>query len=55
VFSCITCHAHNQSDMDNKHSGVSGYSYNSAACYQCHPTGGGGGKKLNPVIIKKQN
>jgi hypothetical protein len=30
--------------MNNSHSGVSGYSYSSAACYQCHPTGGSGGK-----------
>jgi len=55
VFSCITCHAHNQADMDNSHSGVSGYSYNSNACYNCHPTGSGGGKKMSPVKIKRQN
>jgi hypothetical protein len=41
--------------MDSHHSGVSGYSYNSAACYQCHPTGGGGGKKISPGKIKQQN
>jgi hypothetical protein len=46
VFTCITCHAHNQTDMDNAHSGVSGYSYNSNACYNCHPTGSSGGKKI---------
>jgi hypothetical protein len=38
-FTCISCHEHNKSEMDNKHSGETGYSYNSAACYQCHPTG----------------
>lgn len=40
VFSCINCHEHNKADMDDEHLGeVSGYSYNSAACYQCHPRG----------------
>lgn len=38
-FSCIDCHEHNQSDMNEEHEGVSGYSYNSLACYGCHPTG----------------
>ena len=42
-FACITCHAHQpQSSVDGEHSGVSGYSYNSAACYRCHPKGSGG-------------
>jgi len=39
TFSCILCHAHPQADMADKHSGVSGYSYTSPACYQCHPDG----------------
>jgi hypothetical protein len=39
-FTCIACHDHsNQSDVDSKHNGVSGYVYNSTACYGCHPTG----------------
>lgn len=42
IFSCIDCHAHNQADMDNQHQGIGGYSWNSDACYACHPTGGGG-------------
>jgi hypothetical protein len=25
--------------MDSKHSSVGGYSYNSQACYTCHPRG----------------
>jgi hypothetical protein len=25
--------------MDNKHKDVGGYTYNSQACYSCHPTG----------------
>jgi len=39
VFSCIDCHEHRQSEMDEKHREVNGYSYNSQACYDCHPTG----------------
>jgi hypothetical protein len=38
-FSCIDCHAHNKSAMDNEHDEVGGYSYNSQACYTCHPDG----------------
>jgi len=40
VFECILCHEHsNKTEVDNQHQGVSGYAYNSAACYRCHPTG----------------
>lgn len=39
VFTCIVCHEHNQTEMNQKHSQVSGYSYNSNACYTCHPNG----------------
>lgn len=35
VFSCLSCHS--QSQTDPHHTGVSGYSYNSNACYSCHP------------------
>ena len=39
-FSCIDCHEHdNQADVDDDHDGVSGYVYNSDACFSCHPTG----------------
>jgi hypothetical protein len=49
VFSCIDCHQHNnQTQVNNQHQGVAGYSYNSVACYNCHPTGGSGGKFLKP-------
>jgi hypothetical protein len=43
VFSCITCHEHNQSETDSKHQGVQGYSYTSSACYSCHPRGNSDG------------
>jgi len=39
VFSCIDCHEHNKSDTDRKHNDVRSYSYNSQACYSCHPEG----------------
>ena len=38
-FTCIDCHDHNQTEMNNKHGGVQGYAYNSPACFACHPTG----------------
>ena len=40
VFSCINCHEHNnKSEVDKDHQGVGGYSYDSQACYRCHPKG----------------
>ncbi len=38
-FSCLQCHQHRQSEMDGKHGSMTGYSYLSSACYDCHPTG----------------
>ncbi|MFZ4462893.1 MAG: hypothetical protein ACOYN5_03560 [Bacteroidales bacterium] len=46
-FSCIECHEHNQTDTDNDHNGVAGYTYNSNACFECHPTGDGVGFNHN--------
>jgi hypothetical protein len=40
VFSCLTCHQ--QAATDNTHTGISAYSYESSACFACHPTGAGG-------------
>jgi hypothetical protein len=37
-FTCTTA-CHPQSEMNNEHDGVSGYSYNSNACLNCHPNG----------------
>ena len=39
VFSCIDCHEHRQSKMDDEHKNINGYSYDSPSCYQCHPDG----------------
>ncbi len=39
AFSCLDCHDHRKSKMDDKHKSVSGYSYSSPACLSCHPNG----------------
>ena len=38
-FTCFACHQHDQNRMDDKHSDVAGYAYDSALCYACHPNG----------------
>jgi hypothetical protein len=38
IFSCTTS-CHPRSDTNEDHDEVSGYTYNSAACYSCHPDG----------------
>lgn len=38
-FTCFECHAHNQSSMDSRHRGISGYAYNSLTCVSCHGPG----------------
>ncbi len=40
MFSCIECHEHdNPGDLADEHDEVSGYVYESNACYTCHPNG----------------
>jgi len=40
LFSCIQCHEHdNPGDLADDHEDVSGYQYNSQACFACHPDG----------------
>ncbi len=39
VFTCLSCHEHRQTEMDDKHRGRSGYKYDSQSCYACHPRG----------------
>ena len=39
VFTCLTCHEHRQSAMDDKHKEENGYAYDSILCYSCHPRG----------------
>ncbi len=44
-FTCINCHtqtAHQQTQTNNQHQGVGGYSYGPTTCYNCHKNGGGG-------------
>jgi hypothetical protein len=39
-FTCLSCHPHDdKTTTDGHHSQVRNYSYDSAACYRCHPTG----------------
>jgi len=51
-FSCINCHEHNQTDMDEKHKEEPDYSYNSDACYDCHPNGKSDGAALRIINFK---
>jgi hypothetical protein len=39
IFTCTSCHEHNQGEMDDEHDEVQGYVYESNACLACHPTG----------------
>jgi len=41
TFTCLVCHEHSQTLMDEKHRERSGYTYDSARCYSCHPSGRG--------------
>jgi len=41
AFDCLSCHG--QSETASRHGEVSGYVYDSQACYRCHPSGRGGG------------
>jgi hypothetical protein len=37
VFTCLSCHPHDsKTQTDSNHGGVSGYQYDSQACYSCH-------------------
>jgi hypothetical protein len=38
-FSCLGCHEHSQTRMDDTHRERPGYSYESRACLSCHPRG----------------
>ncbi len=39
TFTCLSCHDHSKTKMDDKHKDVSGYSWTSSSCYSCHPKG----------------
>lgn len=38
-FSCLGCHEHDRTRMDDKHSEQRDYQYESGACYECHRNG----------------
>jgi nitrate/TMAO reductase-like tetraheme cytochrome c subunit len=41
-FTCFNCHPHDdQAKTDGDHRGMTGYAYDSQACYSCHHTGNG--------------
>ena len=44
-YDCLTCHEQTtpltQASLASGHTGISGYAYASASCYQCHPDGTG--------------
>jgi len=39
AFTCLTCHEHEKTRMDDAHRERNGYIYESMACLQCHPMG----------------
>jgi hypothetical protein len=39
AFSCLNCHEHNKTKMDDEHKDERGYVYNSTNCLACHPRG----------------
>ena len=45
-FTCMSSGCHSQASTNSQHTLVSGYVYTAAACYNCHPRGGGGGKSI---------
>jgi hypothetical protein len=55
-FSCTHCHEHRQSEMDEEHDEVAGYTWESHACLQCHPDGsdlrGRGHQRRGPDLRK---
>ncbi|HSW55501.1 MAG TPA: hypothetical protein VLH59_10440 [Ignavibacteriaceae bacterium] len=51
VFTCISCHEHNQQEMNDKHQGVQGYVYESNACLSCHPDGSKGNAFNHSISI----
>jgi hypothetical protein len=42
MFTCTSSGCHSQSSTNSHHQGVSGYVYDSAHCYSCHPRGRAG-------------
>ena len=50
IFTCLDCHEHRRSRMNNVHEDVPGYVYESWACYNCHPDGRADDDRFNPNI-----
>lgn len=52
LFSCIHCHEHSLSSMNDHHKEVNNYAYNSQACFTCHPQGSTGSGKIKRTPIR---
>ena len=50
LYSCVHCHEHSLSSMNDHHNEVKDYVYNSFACFTCHPQGSTGGGKVKYFI-----
>ena len=38
-YTCISCHDHSEDLADTRHVYITGFVYQSSACFSCHPTG----------------
>jgi hypothetical protein len=39
VFTCVSCHAHDEAAAIKRHEFITGFQWRSNACFNCHPTG----------------
>jgi hypothetical protein len=39
IFTCVSCHAHDETAAIKRHEYISGFQWRSNACFNCHPTG----------------
>lgn len=52
AFECVTCHAHaDQAAVTTAHTGVTGFAYQSADCFRCHPDGTGAPANHTPSFF----
>jgi hypothetical protein len=38
-YTCISCHDHSEALAETRHTYITGFVYQSSACFSCHPTG----------------
>jgi len=51
-FTCLICHEHSKTKMDDKHKEENGYLYDSNACLDCHPNGKS--EAMREIIIDRK-